>query len=171
MRKIFAYIIALCAFAVTVSASTRAEKEDGVGYCARSDLEQTYGEDRIAAWSRFDGEAVTRAIAGASAEIDGYLLSGGYDAPLAGTPATLRKYCVDIVCAGLVLSAGVLDEDPGGKAVIEQAKVARRYLEKVAEGRFKVPGYSADGGEAPPSGVGSGGVKVAARPRMGLKGY
>ena len=53
--------------------------------------------------------------------------------PLAGAPANLRKYCIDIAAANLVIWRGVLENDPGGNAVIERAKTARRYLEKVTE--------------------------------------
>jgi phage gp36-like protein len=139
-----------------------------MGYCTRADLEAAYGEDRIVGWSRMDTNAVDRAIKNASAEIDGYLISGGYAVPLLPPPENLRKYCIDIVAANLVLSAGVLDNDPGGKAIVEEAKNARQFLTKVAEGKFKIPGYS-DGDKevsTPP-----GGVMVSTMPRMDLKGY
>jgi hypothetical protein len=64
-------------------------------------------------WSRLNPD--TAAITDAQAEIDGYLLSGGW--PLPGAPANIGKYAVDIAAANLVLSAGVLESDPGGKAV------------------------------------------------------
>jgi phage gp36-like protein len=138
-------------------------------YCRASDLHAAYGEDRITGWSRDNPDTVSIAITDACAEIDGYLLSGGYSVPLPGLPANLRKYSIDIAAANLVISAGVLKQDPGGEAVIEQAKVARRYLEKVAEGKFKIPGYSdtADEPERPPSG----GVRVSTRPRLDMRGF
>jgi phage gp36-like protein len=144
-------------------------KEAGMSYCTVADLQDTYGEDRISAWSRVDPGRAEKAIYDAGAEIDGYLLSGGYAVPLAGPPSTIRKYCVDLACANLIISAGALDSDPGGDAVIEQAKIARRYLEKVAEGKFKIPGYSASGGEAvgPPSGN----VQARSMERLDLRGY
>jgi len=136
-------------------------------YCADLDLIAAYGADRIAGWSRNDPEAVARAIRNASAEIDGYLLSGGYAVPLAPAPENLRKYCIDIAAAGLVLSAGVLENDPGGKAVLEEAKNARHFLGRVAEGRFRVPGYADEGAASrPPDGI-----QVAAQPRMDLRGF
>ncbi|MDR2247826.1 MAG: DUF1320 domain-containing protein, partial [Treponema sp.] len=112
------------------------------------------GEDRISAWSRVDPGRADKAVYDAGAEIDGCLLSGGDAVPLARMPSTIRKYCVDIACANLIISAGALDSDPGGDAVIERAKIARRYLEKVAEGKFKIPGYTTGEKEAvgPPSG-------------------
>jgi phage gp36-like protein len=144
-------------------------KAEGImAYCDRDDLEAAYGEDRIAGWSRLDFNVIDRAIRNAGAEIDGYLISGGYKVPLAGPPENLKKYCIDIAAANLVLSAGVLDNDPGGKAILEEAKNARQFLTKVAEGKFKIPGYAeGDGkGSDPP-----GGVKVSASPRLDLKGY
>jgi len=136
-------------------------------YCARADLEAAYGEDRIAGWSRDDGRAVERAIRNAGSEIDGYLLSGGYRVPLSPTPENLRKYCIDLAAANLLISGGVLENDPGGDAIVEEAKNARRFLERVAEGKFRIPGYS-DGGEtsSPP-----GGVSVSTMPRLDMRGF
>jgi phage gp36-like protein len=137
-------------------------------YCTRADLEGAYGADRVAGWSRLDPDTVDRAIARATAEIDGYLISGGYTVPLSGPPKNLQKYCVDIAAANLVISAGVLENDPGGKAVVEEAKNARHYLEKVAEGKFKIPGYAADDEVSKPP---SGNVRVASLKRMDWRGY
>lgn len=139
-----------------------------MAYCTITDLQAAYGEDKISAWSRMDPDAVARAIADAGAEIDGYLLSGGYPVPLAGPPANVKKYCIDIAAANLIVGVGVLNDDPGGNAVIEQAKAARRYLEKVAEGKFRIPGYAQEGETARPP---SGNVQVSARPRLDWEGY
>jgi phage gp36-like protein len=148
---------------------TRNGREVDMAYCGLEDLNAAYGEDRIAGWSRLNPETVDRAVADASAEIDGYLLSGGYTVPLPGAPANIKKYCIDIASANLVLSAGVLEGDPGGKAVLEQAKIARQYLTKVAEGKFMIPGYSAGNGEVskPPGG----GVQVKTSTKLDLRGY
>jgi phage gp36-like protein len=172
---IFALALATAAIAAAGSGaglfiSAQTEKEAGMAYCTVADLQDTYGEDRISAWSRVDPGRADKAIYDAEAEIDGYLLSGGYAVPLAGAPSTIRKYCVDIACANLIISAGVLDSDPGGDAVIEQAKIARRYLEKVAEGKFKIPGHSVDGGgEA--AGPPPGNVQARSMERLDLRGY
>ena len=172
---IFTLVLATAAIAAAGSGaelffSAQTDKGAGMAYCTVTDLEDTYGEDRIGAWSRVDPDRAEKAIYDAGAEIDGYLLSGGYAVPLPGTPSTVRKYCVDIACANLIISAGVLDSDPGGDAVLEQAKIARRYLEKVAEGKFKIPGYSAGaGGEA--AGPPSGNVQARSMERLDLKGY
>jgi phage gp36-like protein len=141
-----------------------------MGYCTLDDLYAAYGQDRIAGLSRLNHDTVDRAIIDASAEIDGYLLSGGYGVPLEGQPVTLKKYCIDLACASLVLSAGVMEVDPGGKAVFEQVKVARRYLEKVAEGKFRISGYTdvtTGEAETPPSGS----IRVSSRPRLDLRGF
>jgi phage gp36-like protein len=176
MKKLFFIFLLALATATIVAAGSGAglflpaqtNKEAGMAYCTVADLQGAYGEDRVSAWSRVDSDRAEKAICDAEAEIDGYLLSGGYAVPLAGTPSTIRKYCVDIACANLIISAGVLEGDPGGDAVIEQAKIARRYLEKVAEGKFKIPGSSV-GGEAvgPPSGN----VQARSMERLDLKGY
>jgi len=179
MKKILLVLLLISALVVPVFAgmsdnagtdSPRGsfETEGIMAYCTRTDLEAAYGDDRIVGWSRMDSNAVDRAIRNASAEIDGYLISGGYAVPLSGPPENLRKYCIDIAAANLVISAGVLDNDPGGKAVIEEAKNARHFLEKVADGRFKIPGYADGDNEvsSPP-----GGVKVSSMPRLNLTGF
>jgi phage gp36-like protein len=140
-----------------------------MGYCTQADLEDAYGADRISGWSRLDPDTVDRAIISATAEIDGYLISGGYTVPLSGPPRNLQKYCVDIAAANLVISAGVLENDPGGKAVLEEAKNARHYLTKVAEGKFKIPGYA--GAEDEVSKPPSGNVRVSGWRRLDLRGY
>jgi phage gp36-like protein len=173
MRKFFfilwAVIITALGTGVEVFASTQhTKREDLMAYCSLSDLQNTYGEDRIAGWSRLNPDIADRAITDAGAEIDGYLLSGGYTIPLKGTPANIKKYCIDIACANLVLSAGVMDIDPGGKAVLEQAKMARQYLTKVAEGKFIVPGASGDNEVSKPP---TGGIQVRTRARLDLRGY
>jgi phage gp36-like protein len=153
---------------LAVTAMCIAAEEADMAYCTVTDLTSAYGEDRISGWSRLDPDTVDKAITDATAEIDGYLLSGGYTVPLVRAPSTINKYCTDIASANLVISAGVLKDDPGGTAVIEQAKIARRYLEKVAEGKFKIPGYVEDGEVSRPP---SGSIQVASRPRLDLRGY
>jgi phage gp36-like protein len=175
MKKLLIVLLLISALVIPATAGTPASAEPDsltgnykaevvMGYCTRADLEATYGEDRIAGWSRLDSNAVDRAVRNASAEIDGYLISGGYSVPLSGPPENLRKYCIDIAAANLVISAGVLENDPGGKAVIEEAKNARQFLTKVAEGKFKIPGYANDEEVSTPPG----GVLVATMPRMDL---
>jgi hypothetical protein len=88
--------------------------------------------------------------------------------PLPGAPANIKKYAIDIASANLVLSAGVLDNDPGGKAVLNQAEIARKYLTKVAEGKFVIPGYGAEGEESKPP---SGNVQTRTEPKLDWRGY
>ena len=139
-----------------------------MAYCTITDLYNSYGEENVNGWSRMDPLVIERAIANAGAEIDGYLLSGGYPVPLELPPANIRTYCVDIAAAKLLVGVGVLKDDPGGAAVMDQAKSARRYLEKVAGGQFRIPGYSTDGDVSRPA---SGNVRVSARQRIDLRGY
>jgi|GEM_PF-318212 len=168
MKKILSVLLLFVFLVIPVFSESQIdfETEGNMAYCTLNDLERSYGSDRILAWSRSDPDAVDLAISNASAEIDGYLISGGYTVPLIGPPENLRKYCVDIAVAGLVLNAGVLENDPGGKAVLEEAKNARRYLERVAEGKFKIPGYA--NSETETSKLPSGGVRVSSLPRLDL---
>jgi phage gp36-like protein len=172
MKKLF-FILAMVMVitigtGVEVFASTQNRTEVDMAYCTLDDLNAAYGADRIAGWSRLSPDTVDRAIADAAAEIDGYLLSGGYAVPLPGSPANIKKYCIDISSANLVLSAGVLENDPGGKAVLEQAKIARQYLTKVAEGKFVIHGYGAEGEESKPP---SGNVQTRASSKLDWRGY
>jgi phage gp36-like protein len=139
-----------------------------MGYCTLADLQSSYGPERIAGWSGYDADAVDKAISRASAEIDGYLLSGGYPVPLSGPPENIKKYCIDIAAANLIIGVGVLESDPGGKAIVEDAKNARGYLGKVAEGKYKIPGYVEEGEISKPP---AGGVRVSAAPRFDWRGY
>ena len=59
-------------------------------------------------------------------------------------------------------------DDPGGEAPLERAKTARRYLEKVAEGKFLIPGYS-DAESAPAPATGN--IRVSSRPKLDLRGF
>lgn len=171
-KMVFMLLVLCAALGFSHSASQKSTRTEGImAYCTVADLQEAYGEDQVNGWARFDSTMVVveRAIQNATAEIDGYLLSGGYEIPLAGPPETIRKYCIDIAAANLVLSVGVLEIDTGGKAVLEQAKVARHYLGKVAEGKYKIPGvFDAAGETAKPP---SGGVRVSARPRLDWRGY
>ena len=179
MKKILLVLLLISALVIPVfsGVSYNAEEdplrgnflmEGAMAYCTLTDLEAAYSAEQVAAWSRFDPDKAERAIQNASAEIDGYLISGGYTVPLSGPPQNLTKYCVDIAAASLVLGAGVLENDPGGKAVLEEARNARHYMEKIAEGKFKIPGY-ADGDNEVSSPPGA--VKVSAGPRLDLRGY
>ncbi|MGI5090819.1 phage protein Gp36 family protein [Treponema sp. OMZ 805] len=167
MKRFFVLMLSLLCIGLTAGFAEPCSRKEGcMAYCTMTDLQSTYGAERIAAWSAVDAERAEKAIADASAEIDGYLLSGGYTVPLAGTPATIKKYCVDIACASLIISTGMLENDPGGKAVVEQADIARRYLDKVAQGKYKIPGYDENSSKPP-----SGNIQAVSMTRMDWKGY
>ena len=167
MKRFFVLMLSLLYIGLTASfAEPCSRKEVCMAYCTIEDLQSTYGAERIAAWSAVDAERTEKAIADASAEIDGYLLSGGYTVPLSGNQPTIKKYCVDIACASLIISTGMLENDPGGKAVVEQADIARRYLDKVAQGKYKIPGYDENSSKPP-----SGNIQAVSMTRMDWKGY
>jgi phage gp36-like protein len=169
MRKVlFIFLLALAGVAYANGIALSKAREEQMAYCTLEDLRASYGNERVAGWSRLNPETVARAISDAGAEIDGYLLSGGYAVPLPGPPENIKKYCIDIAAANLVIGVGALKIDAGGNAVLEQAKAARRYLDKVAEGKFKIPGYTTEGEVAKPP---SGGVQVLSRPRLDLRGF
>jgi phage gp36-like protein len=159
-------------FADAISPKEKEKEPEGImAYCTIGDLREAYGSDRINTWARLDANTVERAIKNAEAEIDGYLISGGYEVPIAGPPEAIKKYCIDLSVANLVISRGVgaVDTDSGGRAVIEQAKVARHYLEKVAEGKFKIPGYIE--GDKQTTKAPAGAIRVSAKPRLDWRGY
>jgi hypothetical protein len=76
---------------VELFASTQTRRGQDMAYCSVADLRAAYGEGRIAAWSGLDSDRVDKAIADAGGQVDGYLLSGGYTASLAGEPDTARR--------------------------------------------------------------------------------
>jgi phage gp36-like protein len=153
--------------APAIGRSQTPSKEEVMAYCSIEDLHALYGENRISAWSRKDGKVTERAINNASAEIDGYLISGGYVVPIAGPPENLKNYCIDIASANLIISAGVLQNDPGGEAIVKKADVARQFLSRVAEGKYKIPDYVKEDEVSHPPG----GVKVASSERLDLRGF
>ena len=167
MKRFFVLLLSLLYIGLTVGFAEPCSRKEGcMAYCTIEDMQTTYGNERIAAWSAVDAERAEKAIADASAEIDGYLLSGGYSVPLSGNQPTIKKYCVDIACASLIISTGMLENDPGGKAVVEQADIARRYLDKVAQGKYKIPGYDENSSKPP-----SGNIQAVSMTRMDWKGY
>ncbi len=169
MKRFFVLLLSILYIGVSAGFTMDVKaKEAGMAYCTIEDLQNTYGNERIAAWSAVDSDRAEKAIADASAEIDGYLLSGGYSVPLTGNQPTIKKYCVDIACASLIISCGLLENDPGGKAVVEQADIARRYLDKVAQGKYKIPGFDDTGkGSKPPTGN----IQAVSMQRMNWQGY
>jgi phage gp36-like protein len=137
-------------------------------YCTQEDLITTFGEENIQGWSRGDANAVEKAIKGSQAEIDGYLISGGYSVPLDPAPDNIAKYCVDLAAANLLSGTGINQDDSGEQGILDRAKVARRYLEKVAEGKFRIAGYSQEGEiSRPPAGR----VQIRSDKKLDWRGY
>ncbi len=139
-----------------------------MAYCTVSDLYAAFGEENVTGWSRYNPAAIDRAIDNAQAEIDGYLLSGGYTVPLSPVPKNIKKYAQDLAGANLLLHSGLLPQDSGGEGHMEQARIARRYLEKVAEGKFRIPDDAEEGEQAQPI---AGGIQIQSMKRLDLRGY
>jgi phage gp36-like protein len=173
MKKIMFILLVLACWFSPVFAGQDSPAGDsftevGMAYCTITDLYGAYGQDRITSWSRLNPDVVDKAINDASAEIDSYLFSGGYAIPLPGAPKSITKYCIDIASANLLVRHGVFKDDAGGQAVLDESKKAIRFLEKVAKGEFRIPGFTPAGETARPP---SGGVLVSAPPRLDLRGY
>ena len=139
-----------------------------MAYCTQKNLEDTFGEENIQGWSRHDPVTIARAIKSAQAEIDGYLFSGGYTVPLDPVPENIANYCIDLAAAKLLTGVGVNIEDPGEKVILDSASNARGYLKKVAEGKYRIPGYSQEGDKAKPP---AGSVQVKADKKFDWRGY
>lgn len=139
-----------------------------MAYCTQQDLITAFGEDNIQGWSRGNIDTVENAIKDAQAEIDGYLVSGGYTVPLDPAPNNIAKYCVDLAAANLLSGSGINLEDSGEQMILERAKVARQYMEKVAVGKFRIAGYSQEGETSRPP---AGSVQVKADKKFDWRGY
>ena len=139
-----------------------------MAYCTQKDLEDTFGSENIQGWSRQDQATIDRAIKDAQAEIDGFLISGGYTVPMDPPPANIVKYCIDLAAANLLTGVGVNIDDTGDKGILDRANNARDYLKQVAKGNFRIPGYSKEGEKTRPP-VGS--VQVIAGKKLDWSGY
>ncbi|MBN2536384.1 MAG: DUF1320 domain-containing protein [Spirochaetales bacterium] len=139
-----------------------------MAYCTKTDLETAFGVENIQGWSRLVPGTVDRAIKDAQAEIDGFLFSGGYAVPLNPVPDNITKYCIDLAAVNLLTGVGVNKDDAGEEAILERARVARRYLGKVAEGKFRIPGYGKDGEVVTPP---AGSVQVRTDTKLDWSGY
>jgi len=139
-----------------------------MAYCTQQDLITAFGEENIQGWSRGDNDTVEKAIDDAQAEIDGYLLSGGYNVPMNPAPKNIAKYCVDMAAANLLTGIGVNKEDSGEEGILDREKNARGYLKKVAEGKFRIPGYSKEGETSRPP---AGRVQIRSDTKLDWRGY
>ena len=126
-------------------------------YATEQDIIDRYSQDELyLAFDRdgdgaLDAGAVTKALADASAEIDGYLV-GRYNLPLAAAPAILTGLAVDIALYKGSVSTTQTEEKR------QRYEDAVRYLTKVAEGKISL-------GIEKPSQGGSGGASFVANPR------
>ncbi len=134
-------------------------------YCEKGELEAAIREGAIDDWTEGDDEKVSSAIANASSEIDGYLISGGYTVPLTPVPSHIKGHAVSIALYNLVVGRGITD-DPADKEIAEKKKAALRFLEGVATGKFKIP--TGEGRERTrPSGK----FRVKTGEKMNISGY
>ena len=108
-----------------------------MAYATQADLVDRYGDESVV--MTFDrqglGEAqavaVTKALADAASEIDGYL-AGVYSLPLTVAPANLTLLCCDIAMYRGAKGPQVTEE------LRKRYEDAVRYLTKVGEGRIKL---------------------------------
>ena len=81
---------------------------------------------------------VQQAIERAGSEIDGYLVSGGYDVPLALVPPNIKNYAVDLAVYNFAVAVGMTD-DQAAEELREKAKTAREFLRLVGQGKMRIP--------------------------------
>lgn len=135
-------------------------------YATQQDIIDQYGENEliIAADHDLDGEVdvdvVARALAGASEEIDAYLV-GRYTLPLPTPPAILKPLCVDIALYKVSTGTAVTDEKR------RRYDDAVKLLSKIAKGELTF------GLEKPPAGASGAVITGPERlfTRDKLKGY
>lgn len=117
-------------------------------YATPADIGAQYGAETLALLTDRDGDgagdpgAAERALADASAEIDGYL-AGRYDLPLSpGRAALLRRPAVDIAVYRLAADAATATDERR-----RRYEDAVRYLEGIASGEIRL---GTDGVRTPP---------------------
>ncbi|MEW6648154.1 MAG: DUF1320 domain-containing protein [Pseudomonadota bacterium] len=88
-----------------------------------------------------DQVVVDRALADASAEIDGYLAAGGYSLPLSPVPSVLRSLCCDIAIWRLAKGPMLATEERR-----QRYQDAVRLLDRISAGAVSLG--PSDGGEA-----------------------
>lgn len=123
-------------------------------YATRQDIETLYGAahlETLVATTRDLDQAVARACAAASAEIDVYL-GQRYALPLAVVPAIVTVWCIDIACWRLAPNIAALSEE-----ITRRAERALALLKDVAAGKARVDELE----PPPPGGAGAGGIPAA----------
>lgn len=140
-----------------------------MAYATQADIAELYGADALHVADR-DGDgladtgAVTRALEGASDEIDSHL-AVRYRLPLAEPPRILRQYAVDIALYRLALSADVQSEEHR-----RRYKDAIDALKLIAEGKaalvMPVNPEAEDDGQGPRPIVAGGPERLFSRDKM-----
>ncbi len=137
-----------------------------MAYCTKIDLQNAVSDSTtIDVWSGDDEENVNRAINSAQSEIDGYLLSGGYNVPLNPVPDNVKNYAADIALYNLVKAHGIAD-NAADKALADAADKALKFFQGVAAGKFRIPTAGTDEVSQP-----AGKVYVKADSKLDLGGY
>jgi len=114
-----------------------------VSYCIQTDILEQLDEDTLIELTDdtgtgcVDTSAVTRAIADADAEIDGYC-AVRYDVPFSTVPVMIRKISVDIAVYNLFSRRGAVPEERD-----KRYANALKFLTNVAKGIISL------GGDAP----------------------
>lgn len=140
-----------------------------MAYATQGDIAELYGPHALHVADRdgdglADAAAVTRALEGASDEIDSYL-AVRYRLPLAQPPRILRQHAVDIALYRLALSADVLSEEHRRR--YEDAIAA---LKRIAKGEaalvMPVDPEAEDDGQGPRPIVSGGPERIFSRDKM-----
>ncbi|MDX1755883.1 MAG: phage protein Gp36 family protein [Marinobacter sp.] len=112
-------------------------------YATQADMVERFGEGELIDLTdrnhtgAIDATVLGRALADATAEIDGYLASR-YDLPLASTPVVLVRVCAD-------LARYYLHDDHAPEQVTERHKAAVALLRRISDGQVSL-GASESGG-------------------------
>lgn len=133
-------------------------------YCSRDDILKQLPPDIVTSLTDDDGDGVEdagvvdQAIESASDLVDGYC-EARYPVPFAPTPGIVRRLAVDLAIWNLFARRG-FDADSADQAVVERYKAARRFFERVAEGKVAI-GTGSDEPRTPPTKT-----SVASRPQV-----
>jgi phage gp36-like protein len=126
-------------------------------YCTAADMLARYGETELTQLTDRDGSecalvmaVLETAITDACSDIDGYLSDGGYALPLAQAPHVLVRHAC-------VIARAYLYDDVRPKDVLDDYNRTIAWLEKIADGRLRLPATDA-GGE-----IAAGSVSTGAR--------
>ncbi len=111
-----------------------------MAYCSSADLKERYTSERIDAWSNSDATIVSKVCEDTSAEIDGYIVGGGYPLPLSDVPALVKTHAISMAVYRLLSRYGFMgQDDPGEEGIKDGYAQAIRYFEQVAKGTLPLP--------------------------------